>query len=185
MKLNGRRVDRGRSGRGYTLIEVLIVVTVMGIAGTMVIPSMSGANVLRVQAGVRTVVSDITFAQMDALGYQEPRAIVFDVEQNRYTLVQVVGSEIDLETDAMYDPRGPGQRYIVDLDEFDFGGAVISEVDLSGGDTLIFDEIGGPVAEAGSDEMSSGGSVTITAPSGVFRINIAAFTGRVTVTRLD
>lgn len=85
----------------------------------------------------------------------------------------------------MYDPRGPGQRYIVDLDEFDFGGAVISEVDLSGGDTLIFDEIGGPVAEAGSDEMSSGGSVTITAPSGVFRINIAAFTGRVTVTRLD
>ncbi|RMH24016.1 MAG: prepilin-type N-terminal cleavage/methylation domain-containing protein [Planctomycetota bacterium] len=170
---------------GYTLIEVLVVVVVMGIAGAVVLPSMSGAHVLKVQAAVRSVVADITFAQMDALAYQEPRGIVFDTDANRYTLIQITGGEVDLDADALYDPKGPGQRYIVDLDKADFGGAFISEVDLNGGDTLIFDELGGPVASAGSDEISTSSSVTISSPNGRFRIDIAAFTGRVTVVRLD
>lgn len=176
---------RRTASRGYTLVEVLVTVAIMGIAGSVVIPSMSGAGILRIQAGVRTVVSDIMFAQMDALAYQESRGIVFDTENNSYTLVAVFGAEIDPATDALYDPRGPGQRYSVDLDDFDFGGAVLADVDLNGGDILIFDEIGGPVASAGSDEMSSGGSLQLSGPQGRFRINIAAFSGRVTVTRLD
>lgn len=171
--------------RAYTLIEVLVTVTILGIAGAVVIPSMSGAHVLKVQAAVRSIVADITFAQMDALGYQEPRGIVFDTEANQYTLIQITGAEIDIDADALYDPKGPGQRYVVSLDAASYGGAVITDVDLNGGDTLIFDEIGGPVSAAGSDELSSGGSVTITAPSGQFRIDIAPFTGRVTVVRLD
>ena len=183
MSRNVCRVQR--PSRAYTLIEVLVVVVVMGIAGAVVIPSMSGAGTLRVQAGVRTIVSDITYAQMDALGYQESRGIVFDVDNNSYTLVRVPGAVIDPDLDALYDPQGPGQRYVVDFNELDFGGAAITDLDLYGGDTLIFDEIGGPVSTPGSDELSSGGSVTVSAPQGRFRINIAAFTGRVTVTRLD
>ncbi len=176
-----RRLGR----RGYTLIEVLITVTILGIAGAVVVPSMSGANVLKVQAAVRSIVADITFAQMDALGYQEPRGVVFDTDANQYTLIQITGADIDLDADALYDPKGPDQRYVVNLNSADFGGAVITDLDLNGGDTLIFDEIGGPVAAAGSDELSSGGSVTVSAPSGRFRIDIAPFTGRVTVVRLD
>lgn len=171
--------------RGYTLIEVLVVVTVMGIAGAVVVPSMSGANTLKVQAAVRSVVADVTFAQMDALAYQEPRGIVFDVDANRYTLVSITGDEVDLAADALYDPKGPGQRYVMNLDDHDFGGARITDLDLNGGDTLIFDELGGPVAAAGSDEISSGGSITLDSANGRFRIDIAAFTGRVTVVRLD
>lgn len=171
--------------RGYTLVEVLVTVMIMGIAGSVVIPSMSGAGVLRIQAGVRTVVADINFAQMDALAYQEPRGIVFDTENNAYTIVQVFGSTIDPDADALYDPRGPGQRYRVNLDDHDFGGAVIENLDLNGGNVLIFDEIGGPVAAPGSDTLSSGGSLELAGPQGRFRINIAAFSGRVTVTKLD
>lgn len=171
--------------RGYTLVEVLVTVTIMGIAGSVVIPSMSGAGVLRIQAGVRTVVADINFAQMDALAYQEARGIVFDTDANSYTIVQVLGANIDPDADALYDPRGPGQRYRVNLNDLDFGGAVLTNVDLNGGNVLIFDEIGGPVASGGSDELSSGGSVELQGPQGQFRINIAAFSGRVTVTRLD
>lgn len=171
--------------RGYTLVEVLVTVTIMGIAGSVVIPSMSGAGVLRIQAGVRTVVADINFAQMDALAYQEPRGIVFDADANSYTIVQVFGANIDPVADALYDPKGPGQRYRVNLNDHDFGGAVLTNINLNGGDVLIFDEIGGPVASVGSDALSSGGSVDLQAPQGHFRINIAAFSGRVTVTRLD
>ncbi|MBX3362550.1 MAG: type II secretion system protein [Phycisphaeraceae bacterium] len=55
---------RRTTARAYTLIEVLVVVTVLGIAAALVIPEMSSAHSLRVQASVRTIVSDITFAQV-------------------------------------------------------------------------------------------------------------------------
>jgi len=170
---------------GYTLIEVLIVVVILGIAAAVVAPATSQAGVLRIQAAVRSLVADITFAQMDALGYQEQRAIYFDVDNNQYTLVQVNGSTIDVDNDALYDPRGPGQRFIVDLNDEVFGGTVIESVDIDGDNILIFDEMGGPVATPGSSTLSEGGSITLAGPMSRFRVDIAAFTGRVTVIQLD
>ncbi len=171
--------------RAYTLVEMLIVVTILGIAGTMVLPSMQSLGVLRTQAAVRAVVADITYAQMDALGYQEPRAVVFDADANMYTLCEVVGESIDVEADALYDPKGPNERHRLLLDEERFGGAFISEISLNSGTALIFDEQGAPIAAPGSTTLSDGGSITITGPDSRFRIDIAAFTGRVTVVQLD
>ena len=183
MNSNTSRMNRTRGG--YTLIEVLIVVMIMGIAAAVVAPTTSQAGVLRIQAAVRTLVADITFAQMDALGYQEQRAIVFDTEENSYTLVQVNGSTIDVENDALYDPRGPGQRYTVDFNREIFGGTVIESAEIDDDNVLVFDEMGGPVAEPGSSTLSDGGSITLAGPLSRFRVDVAAFTGRVTVTRLD
>lgn len=171
--------------RGYTLIEMLVLIVILGIAGAMVIPSMGQVGVLRIQAAVRSVIADITFAQMDALAYQEPRAVVFDEEANSYALVQVIDGVVDADANTLYDSKGPGQRYIVDLNEERFGGSVFQNISLNGGSTIIFDELGGPVSAAGSSELSDGGSIEIAGPFSTFRINIAAFTGRVTVTRLD
>ncbi|MCA9303911.1 MAG: prepilin-type N-terminal cleavage/methylation domain-containing protein [Phycisphaerales bacterium] len=171
--------------RGYTLIEMLVLIVILGIAGATVIPSMGQMGVLRIQAAVRSVIADITFAQMDALAYQEPRAVVFDEDANSYALVQVINGVIDPDANTLYDSKGPGQRYIVDLNEERFGGSVFQNISLNGGTTIVFDELGGPVAAAGSSELSDGGSIEIAGPYSTFRINIAAFTGRVTVTRLD
>lgn len=171
--------------RGYTLVEVLVVVSILGIAAALVAPSMGQAGVLRIQSAVRSVVSDITFAQMDALGYQEQRAIVFDVANNEYTLVQVRGASIDVVDDALYDPKGPGQRYRVSLNGEVYGGTRIESASFDGDNVLIFDEIGGPVSSPGSSTLSDGGSVVLAGPLSRFRIDVSAFTGRVTVTRLD
>lgn len=185
MQRKANKTIRTRASRGYTLIEVLVVVTILGIAGAMVAPSMGQVGVLRIQGAVRSVVSDITFAQMDALGYQEQRAIVFDIDENYYTLVQVTGNNVDPDADAIYDPKGPNQRYRVSLDKESFGGTTIESADFDGDTTLIFDEVGGPVAAPGTSVLSDGGSIVIAGPLSRYRINVAAFTGRVTVTRLD
>jgi prepilin-type N-terminal cleavage/methylation domain-containing protein len=174
-----------RAASGYTLIEVLIVVMILGIAAAVVTPNLSQASVFRIQAAVRTIVSDMTFAQMDALGYQEQRAIVFDVDNNEYTLVEVQGSTIDVDTDALYDIKGPQQRYRVSLDQEVFGDVTIESVDFDGDNVLIFDELGGPVATPGTSTLSDGGSIVIAGPQSRFRIDVAAFTGRITVTQLD
>jgi len=171
--------------RGYTLVEMLIVITILGISAALVIPSMSSAGVLRIQAAVRSVVADITFAQMDALAYQEPRAVVFDEDNNMYTLTNVFGATIDADTDALFDPKGPGQRYRVMLDGERFGGSFLRDISLNGGNAIIFDEMGAPIAAPASSTLSDGGSVQIEGPSSRFRIDIAAFTGRVTVVQLN
>ncbi len=171
--------------RGYTLVEVLVVVVILGIAGAMVAPSLSQAGVLRIQSAVRMIVSDITFAQMDALGYQEQRAIVFDIDNNQYTLIQVNGNTIDPDADALYDIKGPDQRYRIDLNDERYGGTVIESASFDGDNILIFDEMGGPVSAPGTSNLSDGGSIVLAGPLSRWRINVAAFTGRVTVTRLD
>ncbi len=171
--------------RGYTLVEMLIVIVILGIMGTMVIPSFGSTNVLRTQAAVRTIVADITFAQSDALSFQEQRAVVFDETENMYTLVEVTGGTIDADADALYDPQGPGQRYRVDLDDLDFGGAFIENISFNGGASLIFDELGGPTPAASSTGLSTGGSLEVVGPQARYRINVAPFTGRVTVDRID
>ena len=171
--------------RGYTLVEMLIVITILGISAAMVIPSMGSAGVLRIQAAVRSVVADITFAQMDALSYQEQRAVVFDEDANMYTLTRVPGGTIDPDADALFEAKGPGQRYRVLLDSDQFGGSFLRDISFNGGSAIIFDEMGAPVAAGGSTALSDGGSVQIEGPSSRFRIDVAAFTGRVTVVQLN
>lgn len=177
---------RSRAFRpAYTLVEILVVVTVLGIAASMVIPQMSSAHVLRVQAAVRSVVADITLAQSDALAMQEARAVVFDIESNRYTLVEVVGDVVDADSNAMYDSGGPGQRFVRDFDDSEWGGARIIGADFDGDNILIFDELGSPIAEAGDSTPGLGGTITISGSGSVFTILVDAYTGRVTVSRED
>lgn len=189
----------------FTLIEVLLIVVVLGIAGAMVIPSMAQANVLRVQASVRTLVSDITFLQSDAVAYQARRAVWFGVvprwnpssgqwefvEGNGYSIAEVRGPSLDLSTDALADPENPSRPYGRDFDLPRYGGAILSNPSFNGGAMLIFDELGGPVAELDGPDPGEGGAVTIasrgegSASATVFRVEVQAYTGRVRVMKVQ
>lgn len=173
--------DLFRAARGYTLVEVLVVVTILGVAGMMVVPTLGQTDVLRVQGAVRALVADLTFAQADALAYQEERAVVFDLNENAYTLVAVFDGLVDPAANALFDPRGPGQQYIVDFDDPVFGNAQIGQADFDGDGVLIFDELGGPVVSPGSDVPGSTGSVDIIGSRSRLRVTVEAFTGHITV----
>lgn len=171
-----RLVPRSRR-RGYTLIELLIVVTMLGIAAAVVIPSLGSTDVLRVQSTVRAIVADINVAQSDALAHQHGRAVVFDVQNNRYSIVEVNGSTLNPTTDTLQ---------VTDLNnERKFHRARIDSADFDGDSVLVFDELGGPVVDPNGSTPSAGGSVTISGSGSVFRITVEPYTGRVTVTRVS
>jgi len=158
---------------GYTLVELLVVVTVLGIAGAMVVPSFSQTGALRVQGAVRMVVADITVAQSDAIAFQKGRGMEFfpDVAASRYVVAEVNGTTLDTTLDLITDRMIGGPE---------FGFAQIEAVHLPD-NQLIFDELGGPVDAPGSDNPAETGWIDISGSEQHFRIKIEGYTGRVTV----
>ncbi len=174
-----------RGGRGgYTLIEVLLVVIILGIASSMIIPSMGSAQVLRIQAAMRSIVADMTFAQSDALGYQQRRAVFFDVANNRYSVIEVNGAVLDPINDVLFDATRSTGRMEVDLNSTRFGGAQLISANFDGDSALIFDELGGPVQTPTGDTPSIGGTVRIQGDGVTWDIVVEAYTGRVTVVKI-
>lgn len=160
--------------RGYTLIEVLVVITVMGIAGATVIPAFSQTTSLQVQAAVRTVVADLTVAQSDAIAFQQGRGIKFypsTTNATRYVVAEIRGTTFD-----------PTLNKIIDrsLGDQNFGGARVTSTSLTSNE-LYFDALGGPVTAPGSGTPSAGGSIDVQGSGLTYRVNIEPYTGRVTV----
>ncbi len=172
-----------RSRGAFTLLELLAVIVILGIAGAMIIPAMGETGVLKVQAAVRTIVSDITFAQSDAVAFQERRAVVFNVQQSKYSLHEVTGDSFTPdETNIMYDGSQPDGTYTVDFLHDKFGGSRITAVDFDNTEVLYFDAMGGPVADPSGNTPSNGGKITVVGSGSTFEINVDAFTGRINVT---
>lgn len=159
---------------GYTLIEVLIVVTVLGIAAALSVPAFNQTGVFQVQASLRTIVSDIAELQSDALATQQGRAIVFNSSQNSYTMCRVPGTSVDPAVDGI-DTRVIGGAM--------YGNAIIRNVSFNNSQTLIFDELGAPVSAAGSNTPAADGSLEVIGSGQTFKITVQGYTGRVVVTK--
>ncbi|HYF13500.1 MAG TPA: prepilin-type N-terminal cleavage/methylation domain-containing protein [Phycisphaerales bacterium] len=174
------RAQAGSSGKarrgGYTLVEMLIVVVILGISAAMVIPSMAEASSLRVQGVLRLIVADITTAQSDAIAFQSQRAIVFRFNNSptQYVTAEVSGNAVDATTGLITRRSFGGDQY---------GNSQITSTTFTN-NTLVFDELGGPVATPGSDTPAPSNSITVTGSGQTWRIHVEAYTGRVTIQRL-
>lgn len=169
--------SRRRPRRGYTLIEILIVVVLMGIAGALVIPSFGSTHILRVQASARAIVADITAAQSDAVARQERRAIVFDGTTNSYSIFRVRGETLtadDLIKRTVL--RETAERGLVGR---------LAESNFNGTNVLVFDELGGPLQGlASSQPLTVMGTVRVSGYGSVLEVRVEPYTGRVSVARI-
>lgn len=183
---------RWRAVRGaFTLVELLVVIAILGIASAVLIPSLDSVGSLKVQTAIRTIVADITFAQSDAIAFQQRRQVLFDPADNSYRLVQILGARSTAQTSTMYNPDLPGGQYIQKLGTEHFGGVRIVSAAFNGSESdnaLTFDEMGMPMASPTSTDAGTGGKIRLEVPGSaggpprsVHEIFVDAFTGRVTV----
>lgn len=193
----------GLTRRGLTLIEMLITIAVLSIAVTLIVPSMNSTGVVRVQSALRTIASDITTAQTEAMAYQVRRGIWFGVVPtqvsgettftagNGYVVVEPTGSELTMGTlrDYMlYLPEDPTRPYARRFDgDSAFGGAVIAGATFDSGSALYFDELGGPLASLNGTTPGSGGVIRVEALrfGRIYEVRVEAMTGRVEIVRIE
>ena len=194
------RTIRARKSPGYTLVELLVVVGILAIAGTLLLPNLIDKGTFAIQAACRSIVSDIVFAQSDALANQEYRRFQFTTggvgsdEYTGYCITRVNPTNMswpfdedtaDYVDDWMGSARNSG-RFIVDFTSDErFQGVVIKRVDLDSGlDYMTFDEYGGSIASAGG-APGIGGVIELSSRNYEYRVTVAPFTGKTTVEVLE
>ncbi len=173
---------------GYTLIELLIVVGLLGLAASVLIPYMVGRSGLETQSAVRHVIADISFAQADAISHQEYRRVYFFEDGRGYCIIRV-GSNFDAEfdpdtADYVYDPLGQLGKYIVDFAaDKRYEHVSIQSANFDNNQRyLTFDQTGGTVMTGGTP--GTGGSIIVHSDEVSYRIDVEPFTGQMRVTRL-
>ena len=191
--MNARLGHRRTVTCAYTLIELLIVIVVLGIAGALLIPHLAYKDSLASQAAVRLLISDLSFAQSDALANQEFRRVYFYADGTGYCIFRITEANFDLPfdpntADYIDDPLGVvGEvgRYIVDFTTKNrFDNVSINLVSIDGGNLYVtYDALGGTVMTGNAP--GTGGQLRVQAADNIYQIDIAPFVGKLTVTKIQ
>ncbi len=190
--MNARLSHRRTVTCAYTLIELLIVIAVLGIAGALLIPHLAYKDSLASQAAVRLLISDLSFAQSDALANQEFRRVYFYPDGSGYCILRVTEADFDdpfdpNTADYIDDPLGvvgDSGGYIVDFTTRNrFDNVSINSVSLDGGNLYVtYDALGGTVMTGNAP--GTGGQIRVQAADNIYEIDIAPFVGKLTVTQI-
>ena len=126
--------------RGFTLIELMVVVTIVAVAAAFIVPLARDEDRVRVMAAATVLASDIELAQVMTIAHpDDPVVVRFDADKNAYWLAYR-----DTPDDAMPHPD-TGDLYEVVLGQGRAGSAagVTMTIDKLPTNTLVFDESGG------------------------------------------
>ena len=160
----------------WTLVEILIVLTVLAIAAAIVVPSMGTAGDSQATSAAQVLESDLEVARSLALTTQQPHSLVFSTDRQSYKVVaNYTGGAYDSAT-AVLNPVVPGKRLQVTFaKENGMSAVVVGTVTFGGVTYVTFNSYGEPSATGGV--MLSAGRTTM-------RVLVQSLTGTVTVTRV-
>jgi len=161
-----------RCEAAFTLVEVLVVVLIIGIAGAVIVPQMTRAGSMQIQAAGRMVIADVLHAQNKAMARAQPIKLTFETTNNRYFLADQNDNKLE-NSWRMGDAKS--SNFIVDFSQDSrFSGVRVTAANFGGGQTVVFDPLGAP---------DLGGTVTLTSSIDTYVVTIAEFTGRVTIAK--
>ncbi len=171
---------------GYTLLELILVIGLLGLAAALLVPHVVGLSRMETQSAVRRLISDISYAQSDALANQAYRRVQFLDEGRGYALLSVDEVTFSLPFDpetATYleDPSGTYQsfgRYVVDyVDDDRYAGVSLGSIETAGtGNWITFDPLGGTVSSVGTAAGSS--RIVVEGTDESFEVLVTPMTGK-------
>lgn len=99
---------------GFTLIEILMVVTVMGILAALALPRLRSAS-FDADAGMRTIQSTLQQAQRAAIVRQTDVMVSFDTAGRRVRIVYDVNNnhQLDPGEETHWHSLEPGDRFVL------------------------------------------------------------------------
>jgi prepilin-type N-terminal cleavage/methylation domain-containing protein len=164
--------DAGRgsgAAGGFTMVEIVIVIVVIGIAALLAIPMMSSAASLQIRSAANMVAADLEYAKSMAISRGQNYSVTFDTSADSYTIVGPDGNPIE-------HPVKKGFDYVVSFqNESRLNQVHISNVNFNGTQTVTFDCLGSPV------NLTVEGTVSLQADGITKTVTVEPVTGFISI----
>jgi prepilin-type N-terminal cleavage/methylation domain-containing protein len=155
----------GRSA--FTLIEIMVVIVIIGIAAAMAVPMISSGASFQIRSAANLVAADLEYAKSMAISRGQSYKVVFNAATESYQ-IQDSGNQA---------VSPPGRKDTVNFSsDSRLSGVVIDSVNFGGSGTVTFDYLGSP-----QQGLSSEGVVTLKAGGITKTVKVEPVTGFISV----
>lgn len=170
--MNAPHVIR-KNQKGFTLVELVIVVVLLGIVAVIAVPRLENLPNTRAYYAVRKLRSDVRFAQLLAIETQARTRIVFNIAADTYRLERETAPG---NWTAVTNPATKG-NYQEAFNTGDYAGVDVTQAVFDGNATVIFDSYGAPFDSANSP-LAEPANVDLNSK---YRLRFRAETGKVDI----
>lgn len=173
MSSRARVRARARATTGFTLVELILMIALIGILAWLAVPRLQAFHEIKLETAARRVAADLRYAQGLSMTQRERHAVLFDPHVSRYSV-------LDAATRApIENPMDRGRPLLVDFHRpGEFQGVSIVSAEFGGTPGVTFDFFGVPRDTTGR-ELASPGRVVLSYEGMTAAVSIAPGTGRV------
>ncbi len=167
-------IDKMKNHRGFTLIELVMIIVILGILALASMPKTTAEPRVKLEAACQKIALDLRYAQEMAMAQQVRFGISFDPVNEAYFVYRV-----SIATKAR-DPQTRNNFDVSFANLSEFKGIDIASTNFS--NKTEFDSIGAPY-DGNAVILSSQGIVTLQPTDGVYSrtVRIEPKTGKVSV----